>query len=140
MCRVNSRGTRNTSVSRVKVAWVVEKTSSDPLKKQKRALFCLELSVSFEIQGLSLTYQVSWKNNLRILVKLFKRAVTSTWRILTMRWSNFLQKLQKKSINCKLPFLQKRVRIFFHSIYCLWYFYVYSSLYLSFLTLLEETS
>ena len=76
MCRVNSRGTREPSVNRVKVAWVVEKTSSDPLKKkQKRALFCLELSVSFEIKGLSLTYQVSWKNNLRVLVKLFKRAV-----------------------------------------------------------------
>lgn len=82
----------------VKVARVVEIDSFDSPNNTKSFTSFRKLSSCFEIQGLSMTCQVSSKNICASRKKYPKKIVVSGWPFPTLKSSNFPLKFQKKSI------------------------------------------
>lgn len=81
----------------VKVARVVEIDSFDSPNNTKSFTSFRKLSSCFEIQGLSMTCQVSSKNICASRKKYPKKIVVSGWPFPTLKSSNFPLKFQKKS-------------------------------------------
>ena len=73
----------------VKVARVVEIASFDSPNNTKSVTSFRKLSFCFEIQGLSMTCQVSSKNICASRKKYLKKIVVSGWTFPTLKCSNF---------------------------------------------------
>ena len=73
----------------VKVARVVEIASFDSPNNTKSVTSFWKLSFCFEIQGLSMTCQVSSKNICASRKKYLKKIVVSGWTFPTLKCSNF---------------------------------------------------